>query len=148
VSHMNNFIRNIVSTAVLAVGLSIGGFFVSDTLEGCTKAQEQAVVATLPPLGACIIEAAGGDFVEALTDPASLISAVASSCMAYGSATASVIAQVIESWFAAAPAVLGSDAAVDAVADAAVSAKLRGAASVQSARLRKVQAAALALAGK
>ncbi len=88
----------------LSVLVSVAGLCVGGSLEtGCTKAQETAVVSTLPALGACIIQAAGSDLVAALTDPLSILPAVVAQCLPYGTATAAMILSVIDSWFAAAP---------------------------------------------
>jgi hypothetical protein len=99
---------------------------------GCSALQEQAVVATLPKLGSCIIQAAGSDLIDALTDPYSLVPAIAAACSAYGIATAAAIAAVIESWFAGAPA------APDGGPPA----------TLQAQRLRRVHDAALATIAK
>jgi len=146
----NSFTVKNTIALVVSICIFVGAVFAPATVEtGCTKAQEQSVVASLPPLGACIIEAAGGDFVEAIDDPLSLVTAIATSCVAYGEATAAIIAQVIESWFAATPLALdaGVDSATDAAAsasDAAVSSKIQ-AVSTQASRLLKVHAAALSI---
>ncbi len=97
----------------LSVLVSVAGLCVGVSLEtGCTKAQETAVVSTLPALGACIIQAAGSDFVAALTDPLSILPAVVAQCLPYGTATAAMVLSVIESWFAAAPATVDAGPAL------------------------------------
>jgi hypothetical protein len=97
----------------------------SPSTVGCTKAQEQAVVSTLPPLGACIVQAAASDFVAALSDPLSLVPAIVSMCGQYGEVTAGVILSVVESWFAAAPAVDAGPSPSDAGAPSLVATRLR-----------------------
>jgi hypothetical protein len=79
--------------------------------EACNSQAGQQVLQTLPPLGACIIQAAGSDFVDALNDPASLVGVIVSECSQYGLVTAAMIVSEIESWFEAAPAALDSGVA-------------------------------------
>lgn len=78
------------------------------------------VETTVPPLVGCILQAAAGDFVEAIVDPASLVPAILGQCAQYGEVTAAAIIAAIESWFASTP---------DAGSDAG---------SIQASRLRRV----------
>ncbi len=129
---MNHHLKEILALSFVVVS----GTTALDVAEGCNNPAGQNVVSTLPPLGACVIQAGGSDFVDAISDPATLIPAIISQCAQYGLLTAAAIVSYIESWFASAPA-------VDAGPDGAAGAPL----STQATRLRKVMSAALAYQG-
>jgi hypothetical protein len=125
---MRRFIVLFVLCVLLPISIPAG-------VASCTPPSASSVVSTLPPLGACLIQAAGGDFVDALTDPATLIPAVISQCLQYGAATATSIVSYLDSWFASSPS-------VDAGTGGAISP-----AALVRARQMKVHAAALAYQG-
>jgi hypothetical protein len=81
---------------------------------GCTKAQESEVMASLSPLALCIVQAASRDFVDALSDPISLLGAIDSACASYGKTTAAIVLTVIESWFRSVPKAPIADASASA----------------------------------
>jgi hypothetical protein len=112
---MKNHIRALVASVVLA-STAVA------SVPACTALQAAPIVDSLPPLASCIIQAAGADFVEALSDPLSLLPAIASACIGFGTVTAAAIVHAIESWFASAPAVDSGTAA----------------SQVQAARLKRV----------
>ncbi len=116
-------------TTLLFVALAAVGASTPFALGACKPGQSQSVVVTLPPLAACVIEAAGSDFVAALNDPLTLVPVIAGACAQYGLVTAESILAIIESWFASAPSF---DAGPP---DGAVG----GAVSVQAARLANVR---------
>jgi hypothetical protein len=128
---MRRFIAIIGLWAVLA----LGSFGLVCSTQACTPPSTTPIVNTLPALGACIIQAAGGDFVDALNDPATLIPAIISQCLQYGAATAQAIMAYLESWFADSP-----------VTDAGA-ASAQSPAAIVRARQMKVHAAALAYQG-
>ncbi len=121
--------RFLVPHAVMALALAapVGS---ACFVVACTSAQGQSVVVTLPPLAACVIEAAGSDFVAALNDPLTLVPVIAGACAQYGLVTAESILAIIESWFASAPSF---------DAGATDGAAAGGAVSVQAARLANVR---------
>ena len=85
---------------VLPVSVPVG---LSAVTSSCTKEQSSQIVNTLPPLGACIAQAAISDIVEAIADPLSLVQAIIAQCTPYGVATVEQIVAVIESLLSAPP---------------------------------------------
>jgi hypothetical protein len=96
----------------LALGFSIGDSSIHRTTPteptvtevGCgSNPGIQPLFVAGENLGICIVQAAVGDLPEAFTDPASLLSAIASACTAYGIATAAQILATIEQAIASTP---------------------------------------------
>lgn len=120
--------------------------FVVAFLAGCSGSVNiKPLVASSEALGICVVEAAAADFVDALTDPASLVSAIIGSCASYGVATVEQVLATIEEAIGAAPALPVADAgpgSVDGGPDAGPAGNVLPKAQV---RLRKVRDAAAAI---
>jgi hypothetical protein len=118
-----------VTLPLLAAAAPVGGIAVTAAVEeGCsTLPPTTPITSSLPPLGICVVQAAIGDIVEAISDPASLIGAIISACSQFGTATVEQIIAWIEQALAGAPGLDG------------------GSVALNKARLNKVHAAALAM---
>jgi hypothetical protein len=104
----------------IVLGLSVRDYHlnantvVAETV-GCssTNVNTKPLLADGEQLGICVVQAAASDLPEVLSgDPASLLSAIAGECAAYGVATAEQILATIEEALASQPAV--PDAGPDA----------------------------------
>lgn len=119
-----------VTLPLLAAAAPVGGVAITAAVEeGCggTLPSGAPIVGTLPPLGICVVQAAIGDIVEAISDPASLIGAIISACSQYGTATVEQVIAWIEQAIAGIPTFDG------------------GTVALNKARLNKVHAAALVM---
>ena len=118
-----------VTLPLLAAAAPVGGIAVTAAVEeGCSNLPSPLpVLNSLPPLGLCVVEAAVSDIVQAISDPASIVSAIIAACSQYGTATVDQIAAWIELALTAPPALDGGSVAAHKVA------------------LNKVHAAALAM---
>jgi len=116
--------KKLIASFVLALSCILG----VAAVPACTSAQLAPLVAPSEKLGMCILQAAVGDLVEAISDPASLIPAIIGSCTGYGVATVEQVVAIIEEALGASP-----------VSDSG---------AVLIARLKKVHAAALVVASK
>ncbi len=85
------------------------------------------IVNTIPPLGMCILQASLADFIDGISDPLAIVSAIVSACQQYGLVTVEAIISYIESALASSPAL-----------DSGV-----GLSTKQLVRLHKVHAAAV-----
>jgi hypothetical protein len=119
-----------VTLPLLVAAAPVGGVAVTAAVEegcGATLPSPTPILGSLPPLGICVVQAAIGDIVEAISDPASLISAILAACSQYGTATVEQIIAWIEQALAGAPGLDG------------------GSVALNKARLNKVHAAALVM---
>lgn len=114
---------------LLAAAAPVGGVAVTAAVEeGCSNLPPTTpITGTLPPLGICVAQAAIGDIVEAISDPASLINVIIAACSQYGTATVEQIIMWVEQAIAGIPALDGGNVALN------------------KARLNKVHAAAVAI---
>jgi hypothetical protein len=109
-----------------------GEFEVAQATVGCANPNAVSpapLINASEQLGMCILQASVADLVDAIAAPATLIPAIIGSCIQYGEATAAQVVQLIEEYFASAPAVDGGLAL----------------SSTQAARLKKVHDAAKTL---
>jgi hypothetical protein len=120
-----------ITLLCIAPLLGVGG----TAMNGChpQNVNTAPLIQASEKLGLCILQASVSDLVDAVTDPVSLIPAIIGSCGTYGTATAAQVLQVIEEFFAAAPA---SDGGVTPTTSA-----------LSLERLQKVHAAAAKVAG-
>jgi hypothetical protein len=114
---------------ILAAAAPVGGVALTAAVEeGCNTLPSGApILNSLPPLGICIVQAAVGDIVEIIADPAALIGVLLAACAQYGTATVEQIIAWIELALASPPALDG------------------GTVATHKARLNKVRSAALAM---
>ena len=96
---------------IVSVSLAIAAGLAIPLLPSCTAAQGQALIQPSEQLGICILQAAVGDIVEAISDPLSLIPAIISSCGAYGVATVEQVIAIIEQALSSSPADAGATVA-------------------------------------
>lgn len=82
------------------------------TVTACKDPSTPTFVNTLPPLGACIVQAAISDIMDIASDPLSAVQAVVSVCSQYGEVTIASILSYVEAAIAGQPALDGGLSAI------------------------------------
>jgi hypothetical protein len=85
----------------------------------------QPLIQDTEKLGICVVQAAASDLPEAFSDPDSMLEAIASSCSAYGMATAAQILATVEEAIANSPATQVPPSSPDAGTSSLVLARLK-----------------------